>query len=419
MSLRTSAPTSAAPIVASVSRRLRFSPSSSPSTTAVVQPTITPVDASAQMSNPASMPKLSGSNHQQGRLHDVSWFDDEQHDVTATQAVKKLTVTSSTVKTPLKVNQSYEMTLRLPTSDDVTQHMNGSRDDAASVRQPIPVTSGRGQRLSRKSPEVNTNRSTLVRTSAPTVQRAHVRSAGRRGVASQPADSKLGRAHTFYGSYTPPHQLQPRHRTSLTLQVGLEYERLLSPRYDLDRSRARSRTDPRKVVVGRSHSYSTRTGRLDDFDEDDQMNTPTREVERNERIVAVVATPTGGRGAPFKRTELVVDDDETRVEPPVTPARRQSYSTWKRLKLMTSSSSQRVESDDDVFFVRTRSRSAPQSPTSSPLLSPTSASSAWKLRRQSLQPRSRYLSSPEKLEYYSMCWRHIRSSEREQDEEMW
>ena len=296
-------------------------------------------------------------------------------------------------------------------------------DDAQSVRQPIPVTSAKSRRLSREASDSASNRPTLVRVNAPTVQRAQVRATGRKGVAMQASDSRLERRYTFYGHHTPPHLLQPRHRTSLTLQVGREFERLLPPRFDLDldrdfdRSRPRSRHPPRKVVVGRSYSYSARTGTLDDFEEDtDEVTSPQAGVvEGSERVVAVVATPTGGRGAPFPR------EDEWEEPGVVVPARRQSYSAWKRLKV--TSSSQRLDSDDDVFVVRARSRSAPQSPTTSPLLSPTSDAHAWHFQRRLVRsqslPRNRYMSSPDKLDFYRICWRQIRSEERQQDEEMW
>ena len=116
-------------------------------------------------------------------------------------------------------------------------------DDAQSVRQPIPVTSAKSRRLSREASDSASNRPTLVRVNAPTVQRAQVRATGRKGVAMQASDSRLERRYTFYGHHTPPHLLQPRHRTSLTLQVGREFERLLPPRFDLDLDRDCRRRD--------------------------------------------------------------------------------------------------------------------------------------------------------------------------------
>ena len=108
--------TSSSSSVGSASRRLHFSP-----TTAVVEP-IVAVDASAQKSHPGSIPTHKLHAHDE-------WQDSSQYyvrhttvevqrdsDVTATNAANHLTVTSPNVDTSLRVNQSYEMTMRYPTS---------------------------------------------------------------------------------------------------------------------------------------------------------------------------------------------------------------------------------------------------------------------------------------------------------------
>lgn len=254
--------------------------------------------------------------------------------------------------------------------------------------------------------------------------------------------------------------LLPRQRSSITLNVTPEPMTL-------------KQLPPPPLT--RTFSYSSRTGHITPVTD---MQDPFSDIDRGR-------TPSGGDNRVSPATVAPTDGQQGGVwmggkaVGTVVPARRQQrYSSWKREKVVikqqqqqqrfrttvslkpTLSQPQRYQQpgpqqqqsnssafwqdidaisrdinsvtdnayndDDDVFMhiSSLRSRSAPQSPSSSPPPSPnrrrTGRSKSMSAVRGSLSSsRTRHMSSPDRKEYYGLCWQTIRSIERRQEEQFW
>ena len=235
----------------------------------------------------------------------------------------------------------------------------------------------------------------------------------------------------------------PKQRSSITINVEAEPMQVYKP--------------PPPPVLTRTFSYSAKTGKATPLLTDDQKQSAlTSDVKHTD------GRPSGAKHTVrlFSHSSSVSRDDSSQEKkPPVTSPKR--YSSWKKEKryrysITTTTTSSPVQrsafwhqfdslshdvhkavsgldgvtapddyANDDVFLYLTpvRSRSAPQSPTSSPPSSPTlrrrrarSQSVSYRRRRRR---RSRHMSSPDKLDYYNLCWQEIRDLEKKRDEEFW